>query len=47
MGIDEPANYKQAAKDKNWNLAMKQEMDSVEKNRTWVLTDPPPGQKVI
>ena len=47
MGVDEPANYKEATKDRNWNQAMKQELESIEANKTWRLTDLPPGQKVI
>ncbi|KAL8113434.1 hypothetical protein AgCh_020662 [Apium graveolens] len=35
MGVDEPMNYKQAVCDSNWRRAMKQEMDSIEKNGTW------------
>ncbi|KAL8100346.1 hypothetical protein AgCh_032555 [Apium graveolens] len=47
MGIDEPVNYAQAVKDVNWQKAMKQEMNSIEVNNTWTLTNLPPGQKII
>lgn len=47
MGVDEPANYSQAAKDVNWRKAMNQEIESVEKNNTWKLTELPPGRKAI
>lgn len=47
MGADEPVNYKHAVKDDKWNQAMKQEMKSIEENKTWTLTELPPGQKVI
>lgn len=47
MGTDEPVSYAQAAKDLSWRDAMKREMDAVEKNGTWKLTELPPGQKVI
>ncbi|KAL8094406.1 hypothetical protein AgCh_036077 [Apium graveolens] len=33
MGVDEPANYGQAAKDANWQKAMNQEMEYVETTR--------------
>ncbi|KAL8109523.1 hypothetical protein AgCh_025582 [Apium graveolens] len=35
MGIEEPMNSVQAAKDINWKLAMKKEMQSIEENQTW------------
>ena len=47
MGIEEPANYKQAIKDSNWKQAMRIEISSIEENKTWELTTLPPGQKVI
>lgn len=47
MGIDEPVNYTQAANDTNWKKAMMQEMNSIEANDTWKLTNLPPGQKII
>lgn len=47
MGVEEPANYKQAAKDENWKKAVKNEMESIESNNTWELTTLPPGQKVV
>lgn len=47
MGIDEPVNYSQAAKEEKWRRAMKHEIDAVEKNGTWELTELPPGRKPI
>lgn len=47
MGVDEPGNYRQAARDVNWRKAMNQEMESVEENKTWILTEQPPGRKAI
>lgn len=47
MGVEEPSNYKEAAKDRNWKRAMEAELDSIEKNGTWNLTELPPCQKVI
>lgn len=47
MGVVEPNTYKQAAGEKEWNLAMQQEMKLIERNGTWVLTELPKNQKVI
>lgn len=47
MGIEEPVTYSQAAQENNWRMAMKHEIDSVEKNGTWELTELPPGRKPI
>lgn len=38
MGVEEPANYHEASKDRNWNKAMAAEIDSIERNNTWTLT---------
>lgn len=35
MGVNEPANFDQAAKGSEWRKAMKLEMEVVEKNGTW------------
>ncbi|KAL8100916.1 hypothetical protein AgCh_032969 [Apium graveolens] len=47
VATDEPRNYEQEAKDKNWRLAMEKEIDSIEKNGTWKLTELPIGHKII
>ncbi|KAL8090283.1 hypothetical protein AgCh_039668 [Apium graveolens] len=47
MGIDEPKNYTEAAKEYNWRHAMESEMNSIEKNNTWKLTELPFDRKVI
>lgn len=47
MGTEEPSTYRQAANDKEWRLAMEKEMDSIERNGTWKLTEPPKEQKII
>lgn len=47
MGIEEPGNFKDAVKEPEWKKAMQVEMDAIEKNKTWVLTDLPPGRKAI
>lgn len=47
MGVEEPANFREASKDRNWKRAMTAELESIEKNHTWSLTELPPGEKVI
>lgn len=47
LSIDEPVVYEQAAKSRIWKDAMKAELDAIEKNQTWVLTDLPKGHKAI
>ena len=47
LGIEEPGNFKDAVKEPEWKKAMQVEMDAIEKNKTWVLTDLPPGRKAI
>ncbi|KAL8154922.1 hypothetical protein AgCh_000326 [Apium graveolens] len=47
LGVDEPLNYSQAARKKEWEDAMKVEIDAIEKNNTWKLVELPSGQKPI
>lgn len=47
MGFDESISYGQAAKNQNWKEAMKREIEAVEKNGTWKLTQLPTGHKAI
>lgn len=47
MGVEEPMNYSQAVKDRNWKIAMEKEMHSIEANHTWKLTELPAGKKTI
>ena len=46
IAICEPADYEDAMKNKNWGLAMKEELSMIEKNKTWILVDRP-KDKVI
>ena len=46
-GLEEPTNYSKAATEHNWREAMRCEIEAVEKNKTWKLTELPPGQKAI
>nr|GFA92141.1 zinc finger, CCHC-type [Tanacetum cinerariifolium] len=44
---EEHHNYKEASTDKKWIEAMKIELDSINKNNTWILTTLPVNQKAI
>lgn len=46
-GIEEPLNYSQAVKNKKWKDAMRQEIEAIEKNETWKLTELHAGHKAI
>lgn len=47
MGVEEPINFGQDNKEKCWRQAMKNEIDAIERNGTWELTELPKGHKVI
>ncbi|KAK1432653.1 hypothetical protein QVD17_09551 [Tagetes erecta] len=44
---DVPLSYQEAAKGNEWRKAMDSELESIEKNRVWVLTDAPWNQTPI
>jgi hypothetical protein len=47
---EEPQSYKDAIRSKNrreWKRAMKEEMDSLEQNKTWSQVEPATGRKII
>lgn len=46
-GVDEPNTYKTAVKEKAWRQAMHNEIESIEINETWELTQLPLVHKVI
>lgn len=46
-GIDEPVTFEQAIKDEAWRAAMDAEIDTIERNDTWKLTNLPYGHKAI
>ncbi|KAL8116456.1 hypothetical protein AgCh_022816 [Apium graveolens] len=46
MGTVEPVSYHQAVKELEWREAMKREINSIEDNGTWKLTELPDGNKV-
>lgn len=43
----EPWNYKEAVKHKKWVTAMNEELDALEKNKTWEIVDLPRGKHAI
>ncbi|XP_074306643.1 uncharacterized protein LOC141641898 [Silene latifolia] len=43
----EPSSFKEAIRDANWCTAMKNEIDALERNGTWELTDLPSGKKAL
>jgi ATP-binding cassette subfamily B (MDR/TAP) protein 1 len=46
----EPQTYEESLQDENsskWELAMKDKMDSLLKNKTWELTTLPEGKKAL
>lgn len=48
--LDEPDTYEKALRSpqaEQWKLAMKEEYESLMKNNTWVLVDPPKGRKIV
>ncbi|KAL8127829.1 hypothetical protein AgCh_014672 [Apium graveolens] len=47
IGIEEPRNFEKAKNSEDWNKAMRTELEAIEANKTWVLTDLPAGRKPI
>ena len=43
----EPTWFEDAVQKKEWNDAMKAEINAIEKNKTWRLVDLPPGNEAI
>jgi hypothetical protein len=46
VAANEPATLAEADQDVHWRAAMTEEIQAIEGNHTWVLTDLPPGRKV-
>ncbi|KAK1423646.1 hypothetical protein QVD17_18952 [Tagetes erecta] len=44
---DQPITYEEAICDNEWKKAMRAELESIERNTTWTLTQLPPGHKAI
>lgn len=47
MKIAEPDTYAEASKHQGWREAMQKELRALEDNKTWVLTELPPGKRAI
>jgi len=47
MKMDEPPNYAEASRKKEWNEAMEAELNSLVRNDTWDLVNLPKGKEVI
>jgi hypothetical protein len=47
VAADEPATLAEAEQDVHWRTAMTEEIQAIEDNHTWVLTNLPPGRKAI
>ncbi|KAL8101414.1 hypothetical protein AgCh_033340 [Apium graveolens] len=47
LKVEGPTSFKEAAEEGEWQDAMKQEFDAIERNNTWILTDLPPGHRSI
>lgn len=47
LSIHDPNTYEEAVEKKDWQQAMMEELQSIEKNKTWELTKLPPGKQVI
>lgn len=45
--IAEPKCYRQAIKDEKWIQAMKQEIQALEDNKTWLVIDLPNGKNTV
>ncbi|GKB12465.1 putative RNA-directed DNA polymerase [Tanacetum coccineum] len=43
----EPNTYEEAILDTNWISAMNNEMEALNRNKTWIVTDLPPNRKAI
>ena len=43
----EPKSFKEAMNSSGWREAMQKEISALEDNRTWVMTDLPPGKKAL
>ncbi|KAK0587855.1 hypothetical protein LWI29_030041 [Acer saccharum] len=43
----DPISFEEASKEKKWRSAMNQEIDAIERNKTWELTELPKGKSVL
>lgn len=47
LTVREPTSYQEAAKDERWVKAMNEEIEALEKNKTWEVTTLPLGMKAL
>ena len=47
LGYSEPLQYEYVMKDKRWKDAINEELNFIERNKTWKLTSLPQGQNAI
>jgi hypothetical protein len=47
VSAEEPASVGQAVREAPWHRAMEAELQAIEENRTWTLTELPPGRRAI
>ena len=45
--VFEPKNFNQAIEDEAWRNAMQEEIDAIEKNKTWQLIERPIKKEII
>eukprot|EP00253_Pinus_taeda_P030339 PITA_30339 len=45
--VDDPIHFENAIKDKKWIEAMDEEMNAIERNKTWDLVELPKGKEII
>ncbi|GAA0143128.1 transmembrane signal receptor [Lithospermum erythrorhizon] len=45
--IEDPMSFEEANQEGKWRKAIQSEMNSIERNNTWSLTDLPPGSKKV
>jgi hypothetical protein len=47
VSAEEPASVGQAMREAPWLRAMEEELQAIEENCTWTLTELPPGRRAI
>lgn len=47
IAVHEPGSFEQAAQEKEWQLAMKEEIRMIEKNQTWELVEKPAHKDIV
>lgn len=47
LKVEEPVSFNEAVEGKEWKDAMQVEIDTIERNNTWILADLPPGHRPI